>query len=144
MFSDAAANDARRILVVEDQPLIGLHLKDCLERAGYDVVWVQTDRGAYTALNGKAPRFEVLILDVDLGQGTTGFDIARFARKGDPEVGIVFASGSPPEWIESFGVDNAVFVPKPTTEPAILAALALSLRTMQELVNAEQETASAA
>jgi CheY-like chemotaxis protein len=94
--------NGKRVLIVEDQSLVGLALKESLQDAGADVVWVQSDRAAYTALQGNGLQFAVLILDVDLGHGTTGFDIARFARQRDPDVGVIFSSGSPPDWINTF------------------------------------------
>lgn len=36
---------------------------------------------------------------------------------------MVFSSGSPPEWVQSFGVEGAVFVPKPCAEAALLVAV---------------------
>jgi DNA-binding response OmpR family regulator len=112
-----------RVLIVEDEPLIGLSLKDCLDRAGHDVIWVESDRAAYTALKGQGRAFDILILDIDLGVGTTGFDIARTARRIFPDVGVIFSSGSPPDWLRSFGVDKAMFVPKPCTEMGLLTAV---------------------
>ena len=113
-----------RVLIVEDEPLIGLGLKDCLERAEHEVIWVQSDRAAYTALKGNGRPFDMLILDIDLGVGTTGFDIARTARAIYPDVGVIFSSGSPPDWLQSFGVEKAVFLPKPCTETGLLTAVA--------------------
>lgn len=114
-----------RILIVEDDRLIGMNLKDSLETAGAEVVWVRTDQAAYAALRAAGRRFDTLLLDIDLGQGTTGFDIARFARTRYPNVGVVFSSGSPPDWVKSFGVEGAVFVPKPCSEQALLTVLGL-------------------
>jgi DNA-binding response OmpR family regulator len=111
------------VLIVEDEPLIGLSLKDCLERASHDVVWVQSDRAAYTALKGNGRPFDLLILDIDLGVGTTGFDIARVARTIYPDAGVIFSSGSPPDWLQSLGVERAVFLPKPCTEAGLLTAV---------------------
>ena len=119
----ASAGRAYRLLIVEDEPLIGLSLKDCLERAGHEVVWVQSDRAAYTALKGHGRAFDIVILDIDLGVGTTGFDIARTARRIFPDVGVIFSSGSPPDWLRSFGVDRALFLPKPCTESGLLTAV---------------------
>lgn len=112
-----------RKLIVEDEPLIGLSLKDSLERAGCEVVWVQTDRAAYVALGGHGRPFDTLLLDVDLGAGTTGFDVARFARSRFPDIAIVFSSGSPSEWLDSFGVQGAVYLPKPCTEAGLIEAM---------------------
>jgi DNA-binding response OmpR family regulator len=127
--AEQAAQFPGRVLIVEDEPLIGLHLKDCFERAGIDTVWVQSDRAAYVALNGRGRPFDAAILDVDLGRGTTGFDVARHARSLTPEIGIVICSGSPPDWVHSFGVPDAIVLPKPCTEAGLLEA---ALRSVEK------------
>lgn len=121
-----------RVLIVEDEPLIGMSLRDCLERAGIETVWVQTDRAAYVALNGRGRGFEAAIMDVDLGHGTTGFDVARYARRRQPEIGIVFSSGSPPDWVPAYGVPDAVVLPKPCTELALLDALSRAVEACEQ------------
>jgi DNA-binding response OmpR family regulator len=118
--AEQAAQFPGRVLIVEDEPLIGLHLKDCFERAGIDTVWVQSGRGR---------PFDAAILDVDLGRGTTGFDVARHARSLTPEIGIVICSGSPPDWVHSFGVPDAIVLPKPCTEAGLLEA---ALRSVEK------------
>ena len=82
-----------------------------------------TDRAAYAALDEQHFPFDILLLDVDLGEGTTGFDIARYGRGKNPHVGIIISSGSPPESLGSFSVEGAVFVPKPCNEATLLSAL---------------------
>lgn len=124
MISEGEPLDCR-VLIVEDNLAIGRGLKAALEEAGAWVVWAQTDQAAYTVLEAGLDVFDILLLDVDLGVGTTGFDIARFARGRRPDIGIIFSSGSPPDWVSSFGVPNALFVPKPTTQNDLLAAIAL-------------------
>lgn len=120
--SAAGPAPARRVLIVEDEPLIGMLLKDCLESRGSQVVWVQTDRAAYIALNGSAPAFDTLILDIDLGEGTTGFDVARYARSRFPDIGVIYSSGSPPDWLSTYGVERALYLPKPCNEARLLGA----------------------
>lgn len=121
MFFEAA-ECVRHILIVEDEPLIGMALKDCFERGGARVLWVKSDTAAHHALDSGDPPFDLLVLDVDLGPGTTGFDVARYARRLNEDVGIIFSSGSPPDWLDSFGVAGAMFVPKPCTGAVMLAA----------------------
>lgn len=122
--ADPQSLNPAKVLIVEDQPLVAMHLRQALADAGAQVVWVQSDRAAYIALEGRGRHFDVLVLDVDLGEGTSGFDIARFARQRDPEVGVIFSSGSPPDWLNRFGVTDALFVPKPCTAEAMIAAVA--------------------
>lgn len=113
----------RSVLVVEDEPLIGMGMQQAIEDSGGDVVWVQTDSAAYAALQGRDRRFDTIVLDINLGEGTTGFDVARAARALAPDVAVVFSSGSPASWVDEFGVSGALFLSKPCTESALIAAL---------------------
>lgn len=122
-----------RVLVVEDNYLIGRSLKTVLEDAGAVVTWTQRDDEAYAALDVGIDLFDVLLLDVDLGVGTTGFDIARYARRRRTDIGIIFSSGSPPDWVSSFGVENALFVPKPANQNGLIAAVAIVIGQKTEL-----------
>lgn len=114
----------RRILIVEDEALIGMAMLQSVQDAGGDALWVQTDRAAYAALRGIGRSFDTIILDINLGEGTTGFDVARHARTVAPGVRIIFSSGSPASWVDDFGVPDALFLAKPCTEAGLLVALA--------------------
>jgi len=117
------------ILLVEDEPLIGMMSKAVLEEHGASVVWVQTDRDAYQAFEKDGPAFRVLVTDINLREGTTGFDIARFARRLFPEIPVIYVSGEEPGALSDFAVENASFLYKPVPESALVAAVeAISVR----------------
>lgn len=134
--------DPKQVLIVEDEPLIGLALKDCFEQSGARVLWVKSDQAAYIVLNARDRSFDLLVLDVDLGHGTTGFDVARHARRLNDKVGIIFSSESPPDWVDSFGVDGAMFVPKPCTEASMLAAAEIVCSRPDETAPPPPQTSS--
>lgn len=131
MFRDTAPEDrlpdqplaGRRILIVEDEPLIGMGMQQSIQDAGGEVLWVQNDTSAYTALQSLGPPFDTVVLDINLGRGTTGYDVARQARILAPDVRIIYSSGSPASWADDFGVPGAIYLPKPCTEATILSAL---------------------
>jgi DNA-binding response OmpR family regulator len=113
-------------LIVEDEPLIGMSLEAALSDAGAKVCWVPTDDAAYRKLSA-AGLFNLLIADINLGQGTTGFDVARYARRLDPLLPVIHLSGESPNSVESFGVSGAVFLAKPVVERELM-------RTAAELI----------
>lgn len=113
-----------RILLVEDEPLIGLSVQAALEEAGAEVAFVQSDRAAYDALRAESAKFDVLIADINLREGTTGFDVARYARRLNPSLQVVFLSGGSEDSVASFGVDGAAFVGKPVAESELLSKIA--------------------
>jgi DNA-binding response OmpR family regulator len=116
-----------RVLVVDDDSaLLGMICED-LRKQGYACEPVRSDREAYRMLAGD-PTFDVMLIDVNLGVGTTGFDVARFARQALPELRIVYMSGeaNARSWM-SFGVPSSDYLSKPFTLDK-LAALLASIR----------------
>lgn len=119
-----------RILLVEDEPLIGMMAKAVLEEHGADVAWVQNDREAYRAIEVDGAALQVLITDINLREGTTGFDIARFARRLLPSLPVIYVSGEERGALSGFAVENASFLFKPVPEATLVGAVA-SLSLMQ-------------
>lgn len=105
---------------MEDEPQICELLSDMLSDGGFETVCAQSDRSAYEALQ-HAGGFACMIVDVNLGSGTTGYDVARFARRSDPELAIVYVSGqTSPASIEANGVPGGLFLEKPFTATDLL------------------------
>ncbi|WP_165837259.1 response regulator [Phenylobacterium hankyongense] len=112
-----------RILVVEDDHAICALITDILQDAGFETRCVQTDREAYAVIPS-LPTIEALILDVNLGSGTTGFDVARFARQVIPELPVIYVSGEASQTnFSAFGVPDSDFVEKPFTPDELLTTL---------------------
>jgi two-component system, response regulator PdtaR len=80
-----------RILIVEDEALIAMVLADSLEDAGHEVMGPAATMAEALALC-EAMTPELALLDIDLGDGSSGVDVARalFERWG---VLSIFASG---------------------------------------------------
>ena len=81
-----------RVLVVEDEPAICELISDFFDQTEFDVHCVQSDRGAYRALSG-IRAYAALVVDINLGPGTTGFDVARFGRQLSPGLPVIYVSG---------------------------------------------------
>jgi DNA-binding response OmpR family regulator len=110
---------APRVLVVEDEHAVCDILSDIVEEASFDPVCAQSDEEAYEALRGDA-RFACVIVDVNLGRGTTGYDVARFARTLAPQVAVIYVSGQSSEAsFRTNGVPGGVFLQKPFTPSAL-------------------------
>lgn len=113
-----------RILIVEDELLIGLMLQEAFEENGADVLWSQTDRGAYDILDSEGSRIDLLITDINLREGTTGFDVARHARSLNDRIAVLYLSGEVASAALRFVVDGAQFLSKPITQCKLIAAAA--------------------
>jgi len=75
----APANSVRHLLVVDDEPHIGLVLRPFLEQLGYRVSVARTLEEARTALRASPPT-DGLLLDLHLPDGS-GLDLLRDLRK---------------------------------------------------------------
>ena len=69
-----------RILIVEDEPLIAWMLADSLEGAGHEVAGPAATMAEALALCEGAPP-ELALLDTNLGDGSSGVDVARALRE---------------------------------------------------------------
>jgi CheY-like chemotaxis protein len=67
----------RRILIVEDEALIALHIQSVLEALGWVVVDVaMTQARALALIEGDQPNFDAVTLDLNLG-GQIAIDVAE-------------------------------------------------------------------
>ena len=66
-----------RILLVEDDELLGAGIRDALERARHAVEWVRSGPQALAALNGEG--LDLVVLDLGL-PGLDGIEVLRRAR----------------------------------------------------------------
>lgn len=67
-----------RLLLVEDDQLIGTMVRLNLEQEGYEIVWQRTGESGLEAVQGG--RYDLILLDIGL-PGWTGIETARRIRK---------------------------------------------------------------
>ncbi|SEI38034.1 response regulator [Frateuria terrea] len=117
-----ASSSARSlaILLVEDDALIRMDAADMLRDLGHDVVEAEYGPDAIAVLEGQP--VDVLVTDVGL-PGMSGTDLADRARRMQPGIGLVFATGDA-ELESRGGHHGAVILCKPYDS----ASLAESLR----------------
>lgn len=102
-----------RVLIVDDDRTLASMIEEELAKAGFACVRAASDRAAQRALEVGQP-FDVLLTDVNLGEGVTGFDLGRFARLHQPHMRIVYMSGeaNARDWM-AFGVPGSDYISKP-------------------------------
>lgn len=90
--SDGAVEPTLRVCVVDDHKLTAHAIGDALERHGMvAVARVHTPGDAIAASLDLKP--DVLVIDLDLGPGPTGIDVALEVRRSLRQVGIVLLTG---------------------------------------------------
>ena len=84
---------SRSVIIVEDDAFMRSLLADSLEKAGFLVSTAASAADAKRIMKLIDP--DAVILDIDLGPGPNGFDIADNIRKSTPDVAIVFLTSLP-------------------------------------------------
>ena len=77
------------ILVVDDDKFVRTAFDTSLKNSGFDIAGSVSTAKEALAINESNPA-DVALLDLDLGIGPTGFDLAHALRKATPQIGIVF------------------------------------------------------
>lgn len=83
----------RSVVVVEDDAFLRSLLADSLEKSGFDVSTAASAADAKRIIRVVDP--DAVVLDIDLGPGPNGFDIADNLRKAAKDVAIVFLTSLP-------------------------------------------------
>lgn len=106
----------KRILIVENEPLVAFDNEHALRDAGYDIVaTVDTVPDAMAAMDAE---LDLVLADVALSDGGSGRDVAEAARaKGVP---LVFVTGSCPDDAHSLAIGC---LSKPYSQRDLLAAI---------------------
>ncbi len=77
-----------RILIVEDDPFVQMTLAQALESANFEIVArVANPTDALHA--ARKGNIEVAILDLDLGPGASGIDVAHALRQNNERIGLI-------------------------------------------------------
>lgn len=83
----------RRILIVEDEPLIAFDNEHLLTHAGYQVVDT-VESYAHAELVIKSTEIDLVLADIRLQGKRTGVDVAQLAH--DRGIAVLFVTGNPP------------------------------------------------
>lgn len=111
-------NRGKRILVIEDEPIVAIALQDMIEELGYEVVGPAFRLTAARTL-AETERLDAAILDVNMGDGNS-YDVARFLRsRGVP---YIFATGYGREGLEA-GHEDVQVLQKPYRQDQVGRAL---------------------
>ncbi len=121
--AEPQGNTKPAILLVEDEPLVRLIVKECLEENGCFVVTAANGSEAVqifdsgTAIMG-------LITDIRLGSGMTGWDVARYGRDRFPELPVIYITADSAYRASVEAVAQAALLMKPFTSDRLMAAVA--------------------
>ena len=111
-----------RVLLIEDDELVRSALSETLDGNGFEVDGLANAEDALILLGaGQVP--DVLVTDIRLGGGLSGFDLAEVARAKHPEVGVILISGTHLEDMRHRLQRREIFLEKPFQPEALAAAI---------------------
>ena len=84
---------SRSVVVVEDDAFLRSLVADTLDKAGFDVSTAASAADAKRLIKVVNP--DAVVLDIGLGPGPDGFDLAENLRKLTPDIAIVFLTSLP-------------------------------------------------
>ena len=97
----------QKLLLVEDNHFMRTLISEVLEKEGFELAIATNAAEAIKWAASFDP--DAAILDVELGSGPNGYDVAKILREQSPEIGLVFLTNIPEP--KTIGVDNKL-VPK--------------------------------
>lgn len=110
-----------RIMIVDDEPLIRLYVRDIVEGAGFEAEEAGSADEALRRIT-EAGAFATIITDIDMPGEMDGLGLARLVRTDHPEMAILIMSGRRlprPDQIP----EMALLMTKPFSEYRLLSVL---------------------
>jgi DNA-binding response OmpR family regulator len=116
-----------RLLLVEDDPILGSSLRKALEKHAYGVDWVQDGEAAIAALEDLV--FDLVVLDVNLPK-VSGMEVLRSTRKSKNTVPVLLLTARDTSLQKVEGLDSGAddYLVKPFDLDELLARLRALMR----------------
>lgn len=103
-------------LVVDDDEILRKMIAEFLEdRFGVQAMEAENAKQALELIRKYGVKISLIISDVNLGKGLTGFDINAYCKMTIPEVPVIMASGHPDSPRIAKALDAEHFLIKPFT-----------------------------
>lgn len=83
-------SDKTRLMVIDDEPIVGKRLKQLFERAGYDVE--SFTEGSTAIKEMEKNRFDIIITDLKM-EGIDGLKILETAKQVNPDIKVIIITG---------------------------------------------------
>jgi len=126
------------ILIVEDDPVIADDISLILEKKGYSIAGIGYD--ATKAIDLLANRdFDLAILDISVGTGKTGIDVAKIIKDKYHKPFIFLTSYSDENTLSAAKEEMPFgYLVKPFQEATLLSTVSLALTNFQTLLKMEK------
>ena len=108
-----------KILVIEDEPIIAMHVKSIMTSLGHDVTAIaRTHDEALATVANNVP--ELVLADISLADGSSGIDAVRDILR-EHAIPVIYITAFPERLLTGTGYEPAYLITKPF-EPETVAA----------------------
>jgi two-component system, response regulator PdtaR len=121
-----------RVLIVEDEALIALHLEQLVLEAGHHVIGIAFDPDEAQAI-ARTERPDFAFVDMRLRGGTSGLDVARHLRE-EYNVRSILVSGNLDDsnMEAAAGLEPVAMIGKPFMPVTIAGAIDMALTSLAQ------------
>jgi DNA-binding response OmpR family regulator len=111
------------ILVIEDEYFLLSAIEEALTGGGFASEIVSSGEAALTLFTDDRNRFRALVTDVNLGDGLSGWEVARRIRETAPTLPVIYLTAATAEEWASHGVPNSILISKPFAPAQLVTAV---------------------
>ncbi len=120
-----AQQDATAVLIIEDEPIIGLDIANIVESMGHRVVGVATTQSEAEDL-ARVKRPGLVLADIQLADGSSGIDAAKGILE-EMDVPVVFITAYPERLLTGQRPEPTYLVTKPFAADTVKVTIAQAL-----------------
>jgi CheY-like chemotaxis protein len=138
----AAVADARaaiaaairsRVLIIEDEPVISMHLEQITEEMGHEVVATAMTREE-AVREAERVRPDLVLADIQLADGSSGIDAVRDIL-GQFDIPVIFITAYPERLLTGERPEPTYLVTKPFEPDTVIATVGQALLSRQQLLS---------
>lgn len=129
-----AENLDSRVMIIEDEAIIALHLRSIVEDLGHAVAGVARTRTEAAALAASA-RPELVLADISLADGSSGIDAVKDILQ-VMDVPVIFITAFPERLLTGERPEPTYLITKPFTPETVAATIGQALLFHREALSA--------
>ncbi|WP_324172133.1 DNA-binding response regulator [Sulfurimonas sp.] len=128
-----------KIIIVEDEPIIALNLKESLEDLNYNVCGIASNKCKLMKIIDKKIIPDIILMDINLKSKFNGIEIAKEFKISHPFVPIIFLTANSNISIIEDVTDTVSYgyIIKPYKLHNLQASIELSIKKIKKLKNSE-------
>lgn len=120
------------LLLVEDDDAVRHVVEDALREGGFEPMMARNGAEAIEILTSHKDKLRGLITDINLGDGTDGWEVAKRGRELTPTLPVVYMSGASGQEWPSKGVPHSTLIAKPFAPAQLITAISMLLNFSDE------------